>query len=57
MSIRHVDPGCANLACGNKVGEGRFAILEPPFSVVGARPFRILLCAPCAEVLHRHLEG
>lgn len=45
---------CANTACRNKPGEGKYVIVESDGNVVGGhRPLRLMMCAPCATALSR----
>ncbi|MDT8915812.1 hypothetical protein [Amycolatopsis sp. PS_44_ISF1] len=43
---------CANSACRNRPGEGRFVLMQTGEPVVGGhRDLRLWMCAPCADAL------
>lgn len=52
-TILHTRRSCANIICGNAVGEGTYAVVAltaPPISNKGVV---LIVCAPCAEIIER----
>lgn len=61
MAMPNQDDRCANYACGNRVGQGAWVLVNLPVLTVSATatlpPVRLSMCGPCATRLSHEMTS